>query len=49
MEFCLSFIVKIYTIFENLYISVNFHTLKEGYAIITKQSKKNKKKKLQKV
>lgn len=49
IKLCLSFIVKIYTIFYDLYIVVNFHVLKKKYVISTKQFKKNKKRKLQKM
>lgn len=38
--------IEIYTTFDNLYITVNFHELKESYTITTKRSKKNKKKNL---
>lgn len=42
-------IIEIYTFFDNLYVVVNIYILKEDYTIITKRSKKNKKKKLPKV
>lgn len=49
IKLCLPFIVKIYTIFYDLYIVVNFYLSKKDYVITTKKSKKNKKKKLQKI
>ncbi len=38
-----------YTNFQDLHVAVNIHASKEGYAITTKQSKKNKKGELRKV
>ena len=35
-------IIKIYIIFQDLYIAVHIHVLKKDYAIITKYSKKKK-------
>lgn len=43
------FTIEVYTTLENLYIVVNLHILKKGYAITIKQFKKNKKGELQKV
>ena len=40
---------EIYTTFQDLHVTVNIHASKEGYAITTKHSKKNKKGELQKV
>lgn len=46
IKFCLLSTIKIYTIFQNLYIMINLYILKECYAITTKQSKKDKKREL---
>lgn len=48
MELCLSSIIEVYNIYQDLYIAVNIHASKEDYAIITKYSEKNKKGELQK-
>ncbi len=40
---------EVYITFQDLHVAVNIYTSKEGYAITTKRSKKNKKGELRKV
>ncbi len=40
---------EVYTTFQDLHVAVNIHASKEGYAITTKRSKKNKKVELRKM
>ena len=40
---------EVYTTFQDLHVAVNIHASKEGYAVTTKRSKKNKKGELQKL
>lgn len=48
IEFRPPSIIKVYHIYEDLYVVVNIYVFKESYAITTKRSKKIKKGKLQK-
>ena len=40
---------EVYITFQDLHVAVNIYASKEGYAITTKRSKKNKKGELRKV
>ena len=48
MELYPPFTIEVYNTYQDLYVVVNIHKSKEGYAIITKRSKKNKKGELRK-
>ena len=48
MELRPPFTTEVYNTYQDLYVTVNIHASKKGYAITTKHSKKNKKGELQK-
>lgn len=49
MELHPPFTIKTYTVFQDLYITVNIYISKQDYTIMIEHSKKNKKYKLQKI
>lgn len=49
MELRSSFTVEVYSIFQDLHITINLYTSKEYNIITTKQSKKKKKRELRKI